>query len=87
MPPECLIFLVLCGQLPYFLSMALKSAWIPWLWPVWNQVFVMIFLAVWIRRSNVMTGASWILTRFSGRGVFYRKISSLYSLLLEPLDL
>jgi len=46
----------------------LKSAWIPWLWPVWNQVFIMIFLAVWIRRSNVMTGASWILTRFSGRG-------------------
>ena len=46
----------------------LKSAWIPWLWPVWNQVFVMIFLAVWIRRSNVMTGASWILTRFSGKG-------------------
>ena len=46
----------------------LKSSWIPWLWPVWNQVFVMIFLAVWIRRSNVMTGASWILTRFSGKG-------------------
>ena len=46
----------------------LKSAWIPWLWPVWNQVFVMVFLAVWIRRSNVMTGASWILTRFSGTG-------------------
>ena len=46
----------------------LKSAWIPWLWPVWNQVFVMVFLAVWIRRSNVMTGASWILTRFSGAG-------------------
>ena len=51
----------------------LKSAWIPWLWPVWNQVFVMIFLAVWIRRSNVMTGASWILTRFSGRGGFLSK--------------
>ena len=46
----------------------LKSAWIPWLWPVWNQVFVMVFLAVWIRSSNVMTGASWILTRFSGAG-------------------
>jgi solute:Na+ symporter, SSS family len=42
----------------------LKSAWIPWLWPVWNQVFVMIFLAVWMRRSNVITGAEWILTRF-----------------------
>lgn len=46
----------------------LKSAWIPWLWPVWNQVFVFVFLAIWMRRSNVMTGAEWILTRFSGRG-------------------
>ena len=42
----------------------LKSAWIPWLWPVWNQVFVMVFLAIWMRRSNVITGAEWILTRF-----------------------
>ena len=42
----------------------LKSAWIPWLWPVWNQVFVMVFLAIWLRRSNVMTGAQWITTRF-----------------------
>lgn len=42
----------------------LKSAWIPWLWPVWNQVFVMIFLAIWLRRSNVMTGAQWITHRF-----------------------
>ena len=51
----------------------LKSAWIPWLWPVWNQVFIMVFLALWIRRSNVMTGASWVLTRFSGRGGVYSK--------------
>lgn len=42
----------------------LKSAWLPWLWPVWNQVFMMIFLAVWLRRSNVMTGAEWITHRF-----------------------
>ncbi len=47
----------------------LKSAWIPWLWPVWNQVFMMIFLAIWLRRSNVMTGAQWIATRFGdGKG-------------------
>lgn len=47
----------------------LKSAWIPWLWPVWNQVFIMIFLAIWLRRSGVMTGAEWITTRFgSDRG-------------------
>jgi Na+/proline symporter len=51
----------------------LKSAWIPWLWPVWNQVFIMVFLAIWIRRSNVMTGASWVLTRFSGTGGRYSK--------------
>jgi Na+/proline symporter len=41
-----------------------KSAFIPWLWPVWNQVFLMIFLAVWLRRSNVLTGAEWLKTRF-----------------------
>lgn len=42
----------------------LKSAWIPWLWPVWNQVFVMVFLAIWLRRSGVLTGAQWITFRF-----------------------
>lgn len=42
----------------------LKSAWIPWLWPVWNQVFVMVFLAIWLRRSGAMTGAEWLSTRF-----------------------
>jgi len=42
----------------------LKSAWIPWLWPVWNQVFVFVFLALWLRRSGVLTGAQWIGFRF-----------------------
>ncbi len=47
----------------------LKSAWIPWLWPVWNQVFVFVYLAIWMRRSNVMTGAEWITFRFGdGKG-------------------
>ncbi|MFB9863575.1 sodium:solute symporter family protein [Rufibacter immobilis] len=47
----------------------LKSAWIPWLWPVWNQVFVFVFLAIWMRRSKVMTGAQWITFRFGdGKG-------------------
>lgn len=47
----------------------LKSAWIPWLWPVWNQVFVFVYLAIWMRRSGVMTGAQWITFRFGdGRG-------------------
>jgi Na+/proline symporter len=47
----------------------LKSIWIPWLWPVFNQVFLMVYLSSWLRRSNAMTGAEWIETRFGkGRG-------------------
>lgn len=47
----------------------LKSIWIPWLWPSFNQIFLMIFLAAWLRRSNVMTGAEWMSTRFGiGKG-------------------
>ncbi len=42
----------------------LKGVWLPWLWPTFNQIFLMIFLSVWIRRSNVLTGAEWITSRF-----------------------
>ena len=42
----------------------LKGAFLPWVWPVFNQIFLMVFLAAWLRRSNVMTGAQWINTRF-----------------------
>lgn len=42
----------------------LKGAFIPWLWPVFNQIFLMVYLSTWLRRSNVMTGAEWIKTRF-----------------------
>jgi Na+/proline symporter len=41
-----------------------KSFMFMWMWPIWNQIFVMMFLAVWIRKSKVMTGSEWILTRF-----------------------
>ncbi|HOT96904.1 MAG TPA: Na+:solute symporter [bacterium] len=44
----------------------LKSVFLPWLWPVFNQVFLMVFMSKWMRRSNVMTGAEWIGTRFGG---------------------
>jgi len=47
----------------------LKSVWIPWLWPTFNQIFLMVYLSAWLRRSKVMTGAEWIKTRFgTGRG-------------------
>src|SRR5690606_8813001 len=48
-----------------------KSIWIPWLWPVFNQVFNMMYLSKWLRRSNADTGAAWLATRFglTGKGV------------------
>ncbi|MES2851188.1 MAG: sodium:solute symporter family protein [Bacteroidota bacterium] len=48
-----------------------KSIWIPWLWPVFNQVFNMMYLSKWLRRSNANTGAEWLATRFGsiGKGV------------------
>ena len=49
----------------------MKSIWIPWLWPVFNQVFNMMYLSKWLRRSNANTGAEWLATRFglNGAGV------------------
>jgi Na+/proline symporter len=44
----------------------IKSIWIPWLWPVFNQIFLMVYLSAWLRRSNVTTGAEWINFRFGG---------------------
>ncbi len=42
----------------------MKSVFIPWVWPLFNQIFLMVYLAAWLRRSNVLTGAEWIATRF-----------------------
>jgi Na+/proline symporter len=46
----------------------LKSIWIPWVWPTFNQIFLMVYIGMWLRRSNVLTGAEWIKTRF-GQGI------------------
>ena len=54
----------------------LKSMWIPWVWPTFNQVFLMVYLSIWLRRSNVLTGAEWITTRFgSDKGANLSHIS------------
>ncbi len=46
-----------------------KGVFIPWLWPVFNQIFLMVYISKWMRRSNVLTGAEWITTRFGyGKG-------------------
>lgn len=54
----------------------LKSVFIPWLWPVFNQVFLMVYLSQWLRRSGVMTGAEWITLRFGkARGAEASRLS------------
>ena len=60
----------------------LKSAWIPWLWPHFSIVFMMIYLGVWLRRSQVLTGAEWMQTRFGdGLGSHLSRLSiSVYAL-------
>ncbi|UCC98934.1 MAG: Na+:solute symporter [Phycisphaerales bacterium] len=41
-----------------------KAAFIPWIWPLFDRVFRQVYLGAWIRRSNVLTGAEWMRTRF-----------------------
>jgi Na+/proline symporter len=41
-----------------------KSVFMPWVWPTFNQIFLMVYLSIWLRKSKVMTGAQWIETRF-----------------------
>ncbi len=54
----------------------LKSAWLPWIWPTFNQIILMVFLSAWLRRSNVLTGAEWITLRFGqGTGAILAHIS------------
>jgi Na+/proline symporter len=33
-------------------------------WPLFNVIFRMAYLGTWVRRSNVLTGAEWMRTRF-----------------------
>ncbi|MBN2473218.1 MAG: Na+:solute symporter [Pirellulales bacterium] len=44
-----------------------KAAFTPWIWPLFDRIFRQVYLGPWIRRSNVLTGAEWMQTRF-GRG-------------------
>ncbi|HEX5472964.1 MAG TPA: sodium:solute symporter family protein [Lacipirellulaceae bacterium] len=54
----------------------LKSVFIPWLWPVFNQIFLMVYLSAWLRRSGVITGAEWITLRFGNdRGAEASRLS------------
>jgi len=66
----------------------LKSLWLPWVWPVFNQIFLMMFLSAWLRRSNVLTGAQWMQTRFgAGRGAMLAHFSVVAFALVNVIGL
>src|SRR5262245_54126183 len=57
----------------------MKSVYIPWLWPVFNQIFLMVYLSPWMRRSAALTGGQWIALRFgSGRGAEAARVSVVF---------
>lgn len=66
----------------------LKSIWLPWVWPTFNQIFLMMFMSAWLRRSNVLTGAQWMQTRFgSGRGATMAHFSVVAFALINVIGL
>lgn len=66
----------------------LKSIWLPWVWPTFNQIFLMMFLSAWLRRSNVLTGAQWMQTRFGNdRGATLAHLSVVFFALVNVIGL
>jgi Na+/proline symporter len=66
----------------------LKSIWLPWVWPTFNQIFLMMFMSAWLRRSNVLTGAQWMQTRFgSERGANLAQLSVVVFALVNVIGL
>ena len=45
----------------------MKSVWNHWMWGFMMAAFFMAFMGKWVRRSRVMTGAEWMITRFGDR--------------------
>jgi Na+/proline symporter len=61
----------------------MKAVFLPWVWPIFNQIFDADYLSKCIRRSNARTGAEWITTRFGGgaAGELSRGIIVLFALI------
>jgi Na+/proline symporter len=47
-----------------FYIYGMKATWLLWVWPLFSVIFRMMYLGTWVRRSNVLTGAEWMRTRF-----------------------
>ena len=44
--------------------LGMRSMWIHWMWGFLMGAFFLAYMGKWVRRSNVMTGAEWMTTRF-----------------------
>ncbi len=44
--------------------LGMKSMWHHWMWGLFMGAFFMTYMGKWVRRSNVMTAAEWMRTRF-----------------------
>ena len=64
-------------------ALGMKAMWIQWLWCFVSTVFFASYMGKWIRRSGVLTGSEWMLTRFgAGRwGDLSRLTYTLYAVL------
>lgn len=58
----------------------MKSMWNHWMWGFLMGAFFLAFMGKWVRRSRVMTGAEWMITRF-GDGPDGRAARVTYSLM------
>jgi Na+/proline symporter len=59
-----------------FFIYGMKATWLLWVWPLFNVIFRMMYLGTWVRRSNVLTGAEWMRTRFgTSRGAEWAYVS------------
>ncbi len=63
-----------------FMLYGVKGMWEQWIWGFTYAAFFMTFMGKWIRRSNVLTGAEWMQTRF-GRGAASECARASYALL------
>lgn len=60
--------------------LGMKSMWIHWMWGWMMGAFCLAYMGKWVRRSNVMTGAEWMRTRF-GDGPAGRTARTAYALM------
>jgi solute:Na+ symporter, SSS family len=66
-----------------FVILGLRAMWVQFMWGFIIAAFYMAFMGKWIRRSGVMTGSEWMVTRFGpGRqGDLARLSYTLYAIL------